>query len=330
MTMQEYFGKIGVVKAALEEIEANVGKVKKLKKEMVFSACQTNDQRISQDLHRLVEETYMLLTKTKSALHIVSTENQEVAVDYVNHCLPASATESTALLSSSKKPFCTNNVPFRFLSFVSSPSSTAASSPAPSAPPSPSHFSSTASVDCEGLEASTTYRIRVNLYMGVAVRFRELVREFQSSQAEYKVAAQSKCLRQLQLAYPNATEAEVAQLARGDLPAFAAHDALKNTLSDGREGSVVDLQLTYHDIKKLEQCVIRLHSMFIELGALVDEQNYRLEDIQKAVLSTKAHTEMATKELTTAQRYQHYARRESLFAGLLLLILAVIFLFQYI
>eukprot|EP00922_Rhytidocystis_sp_ex-Travisia-forbesii_P066277 GHVS01098379.1.p1 GENE.GHVS01098379.1~~GHVS01098379.1.p1 ORF type:complete len:329 (+),score=54.53 GHVS01098379.1:104-1090(+) len=328
MTMQDYFGKIGVVKTALEEIEANVGRVKKLKKEMVFSASHTNDQRISQDLHSLVEETYMLLTKTKSALHIVSTENQELAVDYVHRCLPAPANENTALLS--KKRSFSSNVPFRFLSFVSSTPSTAASSPVPSPPPSPSSFSTAASLDCEGLEASTTYRIRVNLYMGVAVRFRELVREFQSSQADYKVAAQSKCLRQLQLAYPNATEAEVVQLTRGDLTALAAHDALKNTLSDGREGSVVDLQLTYHDIKKLEQCVIRLHSMFIELGALVDEQNYRLEDIQKAVESTKAHTETAKKELTIAQRYQHYARRDFLFLCLVLVLLAVVFLFQYI
>eukprot|EP00922_Rhytidocystis_sp_ex-Travisia-forbesii_P066272 GHVS01098374.1.p1 GENE.GHVS01098374.1~~GHVS01098374.1.p1 ORF type:complete len:325 (+),score=56.85 GHVS01098374.1:90-1064(+) len=323
MTMQEYFGKIGVVKAALEEIEANVGKVKKLKKEMVFSACHANDQRISQDLHRLVEETYMLLTKTKSALHIVSTENQEFAVDFASRSLPA--TESTALLSS-KKRSSTSNIIFRFLSFVSSPPSTAASSASPSPPASPSYA---VSQDCEGLEASTTYRIRVNLYMGVAVRFRELVRQFQSSQAEYKLAAQAKCFRQLQLAYPNATEAEVAKLAHGDLPESAAHDALKNTLSDGREGSVVDLQLTYHDIKKLEQCVIRLHSMFIELGALVDEQNYRLEDIQKAVESTKAHTERAKRELTAAQRYQHYATRESLFMGLVMALLVVAFLFQY-
>eukprot|EP00922_Rhytidocystis_sp_ex-Travisia-forbesii_P066276 GHVS01098378.1.p1 GENE.GHVS01098378.1~~GHVS01098378.1.p1 ORF type:complete len:326 (+),score=58.75 GHVS01098378.1:44-1021(+) len=324
--MQEYFSKIGVVKTALAEIEANVGKVKRLKKEMVFSASHANDQRISEDLHGMVEETYMLLTKTKSAIHIISTENQELAVSYVNYCLPAPATESTALLSS-KKPSSLSSVPFRFLSFVSSPPSTAASSPSPSPPQSP--CSSSAFPDCEGLEASTTYRIRVNLYMGVAVRFRELVREFQSSQAEYKVAAQTKCLRQLQMAYPNASEADVAQLIRGDLPSSAAHDALKHALSNGGEGSILDLQLTYHDIKKLEQCVIRLHSMFIELGALVDEQNYRLEDIQKAVESTKAHTETAKKELTVAQRYQHYARRESLVLCVVLFVLALIFFLQY-
>eukprot|EP00922_Rhytidocystis_sp_ex-Travisia-forbesii_P066274 GHVS01098376.1.p1 GENE.GHVS01098376.1~~GHVS01098376.1.p1 ORF type:complete len:326 (+),score=64.52 GHVS01098376.1:44-1021(+) len=324
--MQEYFSKIGVVKTALVEIDANVGKVKRLKKEMVFSASHANDQRISEDLHGMVEETYMLLTKTKSAIHIISTENQELAVNYVNYCLPASATESTALLSS-KKPSSSSSVPFRFLSFVSSPPSTAASSPSPSPPPSPS--SSSAFPDCESLEVSTTYRIRVNLYMSVAVRFRELVREFQSSQAEYKVAAQTKCLRQLQMAYPKASEADVAQLIRGDLPSSAAHDALKLALSNGGDGSILDLQLTYHDIKKLEQCVIRLHSMFIELGALVDEQNYRLEDIQKAVESTKAHTETAKKELTVAQRYQHYARRESLVLCVVLFVLALIFFLQY-
>lgn len=405
--MERYLAKVDVVKSALRQLVVNVDEVGHLKKQLVYSATPTSDKAISMRLSSLLDETYLIISKMKVALQVLSTENYELALELIsdntvqsssNHC---PITEKSSLLGEEKKAGAAPL--FRLLSLLRTcrptpttagrrPSSSSSSSSAfpdyssacssnkttttttttlshhtstsTTTPFIPSCFSSSDSpqhsIDTKGGDtnhfsfslsthnpssplstapssprspppASSEYNARVNLYMGVALTFRDLVRDLQAKQAEYKAAATDKFARQVKYAYPDASREDVRDLMEYDMCGMAQH-AMHRKLQQGMPWSEVkeELKSTYHDIKKLEHCVIQLHTMFVELSALVDQQSFKLEDIYKAVQEAKLRSETAKGQLAQAHKHQIAAGKTILWIFLFAAIILFLYSFDWV
>lgn len=102
------------------------------------------------------------------------------------------------------------------------------------------------------------------------------------SQEDYRSAVKQKVGRQLRIAYPEAGENEIAELANEDPE--SVRDALRLQMSKGGHAclreTLADLHGKYTDLKLLEESVLELRDLFIYLSALVEEQGERLDSIE--------------------------------------------------
>ncbi|CAD7945626.1 unnamed protein product [Amoebophrya sp. A120] len=135
-------------------------------------------------------------------------------------------------------------------------------------------------------------------------RFKLNITDYMKAQEEYKTAVKSKVERQLRIAYPDAAEEEIQQLAEED--PLSVREAIQAQLKSGGKNSLqstlYDLHEKYSDMKKLEESVLELHDLFLFLSALVDEQGMMLDSIEANVENTREYTGVAVEHLAEAKR----------------------------
>ncbi|KXS10681.1 t-SNARE [Gonapodya prolifera JEL478] len=74
------------------------------------------------------------------------------------------------------------------------------------------------------------------------------------------------------------------------------------------------------DLKQIETSILEVNEIFRDLGTIVHEQQYMLDNIESNVVSVASNVETANVELRTASRYQKLARNKMCW---LLLIVAI-------
>eukprot|EP00922_Rhytidocystis_sp_ex-Travisia-forbesii_P033499 GHVS01049763.1.p1 GENE.GHVS01049763.1~~GHVS01049763.1.p1 ORF type:complete len:311 (+),score=44.41 GHVS01049763.1:104-1036(+) len=172
---------------------------------------------------------------------------------------------------------------------------------------------------------SAEYRIRCNMQQAIMRRFAAVLREYQTTQTEYKEQARTKVARQVRIVYPEASEQQVGEMMEaGDMSAAMAvrsrisgsHQSLKNALSD--------IQDKYRDIRRLEQSVTELHQMFVEIATLVEHQGELLDQIEFSVSQAKDYTEKAEAELVVARKHQETAKKRMCWITICIIILCVL------
>lgn len=158
---------------------------------------------------------------------------------------------------------------------------------------------------------SSEAKMRENMHAAITRKFRDILKDYQTIQTDYKKEVREKVSRQVHMVLPEASEEEVTKIVNsGDMSAATAvrmritgqaHESLTNALSD--------LQDKYKDIRLLEQSVTELHQMFLDLATLVGAQGELLDQIEYSVNSAKDYTEKGEKELVSAREGQRRAKK---------------------
>ena len=106
-------------------------------------------------------------------------------------------------------------------------------------------------------------RVKKTVHRTLTSKFRDVLRQSQQIQTEFKNAMTSKLKRQLKIAKSDATEEELEQMARDP---EAAQRVIKaqviGTAHKKIQNAVDDIQNKYKDILRLEQSVEELFQLF--------------------------------------------------------------------
>lgn len=158
-----------------------------------------------------------------------------------------------------------------------------------------------------------------NIISSNSRRFKTLLQDYMRSQEHYKVEVQRKTQRQLKIAYPDANEEALRQLAENTEGARKAVQKQMQTGGTQNLDNVLrDIDEKYKNMKELESNVSELHDLFIYLGTLVDNQQDAIDSIEASVWSTEEYTTKAQKHLLIAkENQQKYENKKMCFYILL-------------
>lgn len=95
------------------------------------------------------------------------------------------------------------------------------------------------------------------------------------------------------------------------------HDASLRAQTEFNERIIEERE---HDLVGLEQSIAEVNGIFRDLGSLVNEQQYLLDNIESNVNSVSINMENATGELRTASNYQSSAEKKYIWIFLILLV----------
>ncbi|CEM09079.1 unnamed protein product [Vitrella brassicaformis CCMP3155] len=177
---------------------------------------------------------------------------------------------------------------------------------------------------------SSETRIRINLYQNLTRKFRSHLADHQQAQSEYQRDVRAKVIRQVRLAYPEATDREIEALMEADGGVQSASAAIRGRISGGHETAqaaideLQDLQDTYNDLQKLQRSVGDIQRLYTDLAAYVETQGDLIDQIEHNVSSAKDYTDDATQELITARKFQNAVTKRFVCMIILFLILGLI------
>eukprot|EP00916_Digyalum_oweni_P017029 GHVL01027911.1.p1 GENE.GHVL01027911.1~~GHVL01027911.1.p1 ORF type:complete len:264 (+),score=56.81 GHVL01027911.1:212-1003(+) len=168
-------------------------------------------------------------------------------------------------------------------------------------------------------------RIRKNMHETLTRRFQELLMMCQKIQIQYQEDVRQKAARQIRVVYPEASEEDINKMADSEDGGVAL--AIRSKMTGGHEtlkGAVADIQDKYRDVRRLEQSVKDLHTMFVELATLIDQQGEMLDSIEANVDAAGEYTQKAEVQLISARKFQKSARKWSCCIMVVVLVLILI------
>lgn len=141
------------------------------------------------------------------------------------------------------------------------------------------------------------------------IRFREVLREFQESQLDYKNATQEKIRRQIAIVKPNADESEINELVNDpDATSKLLNEQITGTAHAKIRNAVNDIDQKYKDILKLEKGVEEVYQLFLDLGTLIQAQGEMLDSILTNMQEARDYINKGNQKLESAQNIHKKTR----------------------
>ena len=81
--------------------------------------------------------------------------------------------------------------------------------------------------------------------------------------------------------------------------------------------------LRHKDIKKLEEGITEIHSMFMDLAILVEQQGEMVTRIEDHIMTASMDVENASKKLEDAKRLQDAARKKKVILGIIAIVVVL-------
>jgi len=168
-------------------------------------------------------------------------------------------------------------------------------------------------------------RIRSNMQQAMAKKHKQLLVDFQTAQGNYKRALEQRQAKEMHIAFPQASEEEVAEMIdAGETSSLAVAQKMAGTHALLIE-EVQRIRDKHRDILKLERSMADLAQMFTEMAVLVDSQGEMLDQIEVHVHKAKGATEKAEMQLILTRKEQHkYQRRICCITLILLMVMMAI------
>ena len=153
------------------------------------------------------------------------------------------------------------------------------------------------------------WRVIIGIYSALMIRFREVLREFQESQLDYKNATQEKIRRQIAIVKPNADESEINELVNDpDATSKLLNEQITGTAHAKIRNAVNDIDQKYKDILKLEKGVEEVYQLFLDLGTLIQAQGEMLDSILTNMQEARDYINKGNQKLESAQQIHKKAR----------------------
>ena len=139
-------------------------------------------------------------------------------------------------------------------------------------------------------------RIRENMRVSLAQRLFECVKDYQDNQAAFKATMQAKHARQLAVVFPDATEAEVHEMAKGGVDQQGVVMAKMQGTHVSVQDALGTIRAKHNDVLNLEESINEIRDMFLEIAALVETQGMLVDQVEMFVDDTITTTEKAQHE----------------------------------
>lgn len=172
-------------------------------------------------------------------------------------------------------------------------------------------------------------RARQAHYNALTRRFKMTMEEYSKTQLDYRERLKNRLKKQLQIVGTDETfddEQIDDMIENGNMAIFD-----EGFIKMQQNKQILDeLEVRKNEMYNLEKSIKELHSLFVEMANLVDEQGEMVNRILDNVTNTEAYVEKAVEDVHQAARYQSSARRKKIWLFIFCLIgLAVIALIIY-
>lgn len=175
-----------------------------------------------------------------------------------------------------------------------------------------------------GNPQSADASIRANAVRALNERLRTAVSNHFTAQQSFREAMEAKVARQVRLAFPGASDHDIAEVIAGRTSASAVIAECQEQDIGSLRAALEATQDRCDDIQRLYENARDLRQMFNDLYIMVDHSGRVLDSIERQVASAKYETEGAVAELTNARRHRCESRRRCCIVGVLLLVILAI------
>lgn len=152
-------------------------------------------------------------------------------------------------------------------------------------------------------------RLRRSQHAALSAKFFDAMNEYNEIQRVHKSKMRTMLGRQLKIAKPDASEDEVNKfLEDGDQNPFSF--SASNTME--MKKALEDVNQRHKELKKLEESMKELQSLFVDMAAMVEQQGALIDQIDFNVGEAEQHTYQAKEGLAQATTYQKSARRKQI------------------
>jgi len=152
-------------------------------------------------------------------------------------------------------------------------------------------------------------RAKINLHATLAGQFKEILKNSQHVQTDFKSAVEDKIKRQLKIIKPELTDEELeVQSKDREATSKILNQQIMGKAHRRIVNAVQDIQSKYEDIKKLEQGVEEIFKLFNDLATLIQLQGEMLDSIEANVQQANDYMGKAIKHLVNAKKWWQKAR----------------------
>lgn len=177
----------------------------------------------------------------------------------------------------------------------------------------------------DDIPLSAEHRIRVTQYRMLFRRFKDVVDDYQVTQADHRDRCKARIKRQLEITGHIKTDDEIEGMIESGNPAIFNSEIIMETQQ--AKQSLAEIQARHNDIMKLEKSILELRDLFVDLATLVEEQGEIVNRIENHVALAKSHVDKGAVEVTQAIRYRSQARCKKIlcFTILILIVAGILY-----
>lgn len=162
---------------------------------------------------------------------------------------------------------------------------------------------------------------RSNVHAHLTKQFMDVLIQFRHIQSEYREKVQERIKQRLMIVKPDATPAEIEQMAQGGNLNVFGQQLLDTT--QARE-TLTYVEGRHRELLKIENSVNELHQLFQDMAALVNNQGEYIDNIEANVAQSSEFVKQANEDLHGALRRKNRNRKCAFVCCIIMIILLVV------
>ncbi|KAK2609243.1 hypothetical protein QQS21_002177 [Conoideocrella luteorostrata] len=155
-------------------------------------------------------------------------------------------------------------------------------------------------------------------------QFKSVLAKYESVEHEYRKNYRQQLRRQLDIAYPDASEPQIQQLMESD---WSNEGVFQTALKDSRTGqasSVLgNVRARHNELQRIEQTLAELAVLYQELAAAVEQQDVGVEAIEENAIRTEENMAAGNTNIEKANASARRARKLKWWCLLLVIVIII-------
>ena len=151
-------------------------------------------------------------------------------------------------------------------------------------------------------------------------RFWEIWTEYSTLQVLFREKLKEDLVKCLKVTNNQLTEEEIEEKIDAGEGVFSA--SIMQETAQAKE-QLARVENRHKDIKKLEEGITEIHSMFMDLAILVEQQGEMVTRIEDHIMTASMDVENASKKLEDAKRLQDAARKKKVILGIIAIVVVL-------
>ena len=152
-------------------------------------------------------------------------------------------------------------------------------------------------------------------------RFLEIWTEYNTLQVQFREKVKEDLVKCLKVSNNQLTEEEIEEKIDAGEGVFSASTMQETAQA---EEQLARVENRYKDIKKLEEGITEIYSIFMDLAILVEQQGEMVTRIEDHIMTAGMDVENASKKLEDAKRLQDAARKKKVILGIIAIVVVLI------
>jgi len=154
-------------------------------------------------------------------------------------------------------------------------------------------------------------------------RFLEIWTEYNTLQVQFREKVKEDLVKCLKVTNNQLTEEEIEEKIDAGEGVFSA--SIMQETAQAKE-QLARVENRHKDIKKLEEGITEIHSMFMDLAILVEQQGEMVTRIEDHIMTASKDVENAAVNLKKAKGWQEAARKKKVILGIIAIVVVLILL----